>query len=86
MTIPRSAAAHAKHTARLQWLRDQPGLLAQLPSLQQDMDPQQSAALELACRQMRLVKLFTDRANAREGIRRCVSEIRGEAIAPVGSF
>lgn len=86
MSTPRSAAAHAKHLQRLTWLREHPLTLTALPSWSEDVTPEASVILEYAARQMKAQKLFTARANAREGIRRCVSEIRGEAIAPIGSF
>lgn len=82
MKGPERAAQHAQ---RLDWLRQRPGLLAQLPSATDAIDPEHDEALDSAVRQMKHVRLYAPTATgprARRGIQLLVSELRGEAIPP----
>jgi len=73
-----------QHQQRLAWLQAHPDLLARLPGIANDVEDDQAAALEEALRGMRHVRLYAPTASsdgARWGIRVCVSELRGQAVA-----
>lgn len=75
---------HAKHAARLAWLRDHPDLLARLPGANSDVDARQYQALDEALRTMKLVQLYAPTSEAqasRWGIRLLVSELRGDPVS-----
>jgi len=86
--MSRPSARHQhKHRQRLAWLNDHRELLAALPGAHDDVDPLASEVLDIVLRKMTSVLLYpsTMKAEAcRWNLRRCVSELRGEAVPTFG--
>jgi hypothetical protein len=75
---------HAYHARRLAWLQAHPELLARLPGTQNDVEPDQSEALDEAWRRMKHERLYAATAatiNGRWSIRKLVDELRVQEAA-----
>jgi len=71
--------AEHRHTARLDWLRERPTLLARLPDVVGEPTPDQETALDAAVREMCFWQLFPpglQTTHVRAHIRLLVHELR----------